>query len=390
MKNLYLRIYLTVVVALLLFAFFSAFNVLEAILHTVAEEGRTVLFSSHLLDEVERMSDQLALIDGGRILLTGGLDKIRERHWRITVRAGGTPSGERTLIREGDREALAAEFERSGNECVAISPASLDEIFFARTSDAELLADLRAVFYGSELEPVVVNAEVGAEREVLVYERINDAVRAVLLPSSRGADLDQLVLRGIPLVDVYVRPVGVEHLVARIDQLDQHLLALVGHDEVDVGDRVQAGRVGARVRSAGEHEAVRIDLLGDARDDRELVRLAAEAADADHVGPEDLQPVADGLVGLRLLGEGRHVEQLDAHDRRGQRHHPADRDPRGQRKLDQHRPSRVADDHPPGGPLVDEVLHTLHEIAARDLDLFGPLSFGHRSSRDGLRRRAGR
>ena len=112
-------------------------DVLEAILHTVAEEGRTVLFSSHLLDEVERMSDQLALIDGGRILLTGGLDKIRERHWRITVRAGGTPSGERTLIREGDREALAAEFERSGNECVAISPASLDEIFFARTSDAE-------------------------------------------------------------------------------------------------------------------------------------------------------------------------------------------------------------------------------------------------------------
>lgn len=65
----------------------------------------------------------------------------------------------------------------------------------ARTGDAELLAELRAVLYGSELEPVVVNAEVGAEREVLVYERINDAVRAVLLPSSTGADLDQIVSR---------------------------------------------------------------------------------------------------------------------------------------------------------------------------------------------------
>ena len=62
-------------------------DLLEAILHTVAEEGRTVLFSSHLLDEVERMSDHLALIDGGRILLAGGLEEIRERHWRITVRA---------------------------------------------------------------------------------------------------------------------------------------------------------------------------------------------------------------------------------------------------------------------------------------------------------------
>jgi ABC-2 type transport system ATP-binding protein len=112
-------------------------DVLEAILQTVAEEGRTVLFSSHLLDEVERMSDQLALIDGGRIVLAGGLDEIRARHWRITVRAGGTPSGERTLIREGARDALAAEFERSGCECLAIFPASLDEIFLARTSDTE-------------------------------------------------------------------------------------------------------------------------------------------------------------------------------------------------------------------------------------------------------------
>ena len=32
-------------------------EILEAIIRTVAEEGRTVLFSSHLLDEIERVSD---------------------------------------------------------------------------------------------------------------------------------------------------------------------------------------------------------------------------------------------------------------------------------------------------------------------------------------------
>jgi ABC-2 type transport system ATP-binding protein len=133
-------------------------DVLEAILHTVAEEGRTVLFSSHLLDEVERMSDHFALIDGGRILLAGGLEEIRERHWRITVRASGAVQevvkrlavpgaaagsvlavraalGEQTLICDGDREALAAELQRADCECLAFSPASLDEIFFARTGN---------------------------------------------------------------------------------------------------------------------------------------------------------------------------------------------------------------------------------------------------------------
>jgi ABC-2 type transport system ATP-binding protein len=136
-------------------------DVLEAILHTVAQEGRTVLFSSHLLDEVERMSDHLALIDGGRILLAGSLEEIRERHWRITVRANGAVEevvkrlaapgasatsagtvlavrgalGEQTLTCEGDRETLAAALESAGCECLAFSPASLDEIFFVRTGN---------------------------------------------------------------------------------------------------------------------------------------------------------------------------------------------------------------------------------------------------------------
>jgi ABC-2 type transport system ATP-binding protein len=35
---------------------------LEAIIRVVAEEGRTVLFSSHLLDEVERVADHVVML----------------------------------------------------------------------------------------------------------------------------------------------------------------------------------------------------------------------------------------------------------------------------------------------------------------------------------------
>src|SRR5437868_1121573 len=45
-------------------------DILSAIIRTIADEGRTVLFSSHLLDEVERVADRVAMIHEGRILMS--------------------------------------------------------------------------------------------------------------------------------------------------------------------------------------------------------------------------------------------------------------------------------------------------------------------------------
>ena len=61
-------------------------EILAAIIRTIAEEGRTVLFSSHLLDEVERVSDHVALIDRGQIVLRGSLESIKASHRRLTLR----------------------------------------------------------------------------------------------------------------------------------------------------------------------------------------------------------------------------------------------------------------------------------------------------------------
>ena len=61
-------------------------EILAAIIRTIAEEGRTVLFSSHLLDEVERVSDHVALLDRGRIVLCESLETIKASHRRLTLR----------------------------------------------------------------------------------------------------------------------------------------------------------------------------------------------------------------------------------------------------------------------------------------------------------------
>jgi len=55
-------------------------DILEAIIRTIADEGRTVLFSSHLLDEVERVADHVTMINEGRIALSAPLGEIKAAH----------------------------------------------------------------------------------------------------------------------------------------------------------------------------------------------------------------------------------------------------------------------------------------------------------------------
>src|SRR5690606_30149752 len=61
-------------------------DILDAIVRTVADDGRTVIFSSHLLDEVERMSDHVTMIHNGRVTLSGALDDVRSGYQRSRVR----------------------------------------------------------------------------------------------------------------------------------------------------------------------------------------------------------------------------------------------------------------------------------------------------------------
>ena len=55
-------------------------DILGAVIRTIADEGRTVLFSSHLLDEVEQVADHVTMIHQGRIVLSAPLSEIKESH----------------------------------------------------------------------------------------------------------------------------------------------------------------------------------------------------------------------------------------------------------------------------------------------------------------------
>lgn len=55
-------------------------DILEAIIRTVADEGRTVLFSSHLLEEIDRVCDHVALLHEGRLLESIPASTLSERY----------------------------------------------------------------------------------------------------------------------------------------------------------------------------------------------------------------------------------------------------------------------------------------------------------------------
>ncbi|HVS35564.1 MAG TPA: ABC transporter ATP-binding protein [Gemmataceae bacterium] len=122
-------------------------DILAAIIRTITEDGRTVLFSSHLLEEVERVADHVAMIHQGRIVFDAPLDEIRATHRRLTLQfaearprppelAGALAwegaGREWTAVCAGQSGGLRAAAEAVGGRIVEEQDLRLDEIFLAR------------------------------------------------------------------------------------------------------------------------------------------------------------------------------------------------------------------------------------------------------------------
>ncbi|MBI2477921.1 MAG: ABC transporter ATP-binding protein [Planctomycetia bacterium] len=122
-------------------------DILSAIIRTVADEGRTILFSSHLLDEVERVADQVAMLHLGRLVMSAPLDQILDEHHLLTFQfpdvLTSTPtlpgglgwSGEGrewTCVCNGELERLRSAATSAGAVIVEERRPSLEEVFLAR------------------------------------------------------------------------------------------------------------------------------------------------------------------------------------------------------------------------------------------------------------------
>jgi ABC-2 type transport system ATP-binding protein len=74
---------------------------MRAMIASLADEGRTVVLSSHLLDEVERTCDAVAIVDHGRVIRQGPIDELIRGAGAIVVQVDcAEPARAKQLIDE--------------------------------------------------------------------------------------------------------------------------------------------------------------------------------------------------------------------------------------------------------------------------------------------------
>jgi ABC-2 type transport system ATP-binding protein len=123
-------------------------DILAAIVRTVADEGRTVLLSSHLLHEVQRVADRVGMLHRGRLMIDEPLDDLLARHRALTVRFAAVPAAppawpdvfgwtgqgaEWSCLCNGQTVACQRMAEEAGAAIVEERAPSLEEIFLAYT-----------------------------------------------------------------------------------------------------------------------------------------------------------------------------------------------------------------------------------------------------------------
>jgi ABC-2 type transport system ATP-binding protein len=134
-------------------------DILRAIIKTIADEGRTVIFSSHLLDEVERVADHVAIIEGGRLIRNGELESLKSNFHRVVLRFADPPAAPPRIdgffnwqgrdrnwsaYFSGERDAAAAASRRVDAELVERASPSLNEIFLALVGDQSAQPEQRS------------------------------------------------------------------------------------------------------------------------------------------------------------------------------------------------------------------------------------------------------
>jgi ABC-2 type transport system ATP-binding protein len=148
-------------------------DILQAVIRTVVDEGRSVVFSSHFLDEVERVCDHLVMFSQGQVLVSAPMDEVLNHHYESVVRGpedliwlednrkqqedskqltdnqssndgifkAEYKYGEWIINSFGDKQCLQLSIQKKGCELLSTRQMSLNEIFVARSPNNKALQD---------------------------------------------------------------------------------------------------------------------------------------------------------------------------------------------------------------------------------------------------------
>ncbi len=128
-------------------------DVLQMLVAHAARDGVTVFFSSHQIAEVEQIADRVAIVDRGRVVVSGAVDDLREQYRRVQVvfdgaapeaalRSAGIARIERqgrvmTVLCTAGAESIVGEVRALGPTSIDVTPVTLKDIFLDAVSAQE-------------------------------------------------------------------------------------------------------------------------------------------------------------------------------------------------------------------------------------------------------------
>jgi ABC-2 type transport system ATP-binding protein len=125
---------------------------LREIIRELAASGTAILFATHLVHELERIVERLAILHGGRLILDEEFDKIKAHTKRVTLSFESPPAGSLNIPhavcerRDGkSAEIVVYPWDESAERAVAalqpfhadIGPMTLEDIFVSFVSATE-------------------------------------------------------------------------------------------------------------------------------------------------------------------------------------------------------------------------------------------------------------
>ncbi len=79
-------------------------NMMYEMFEKLRDQGTTILYTSHYMEEVERLSSRIGIIDQGKIITEGTLDEIRDKHMnarQVVVEADTSKLSENDFLSTG-------------------------------------------------------------------------------------------------------------------------------------------------------------------------------------------------------------------------------------------------------------------------------------------------
>jgi ABC-2 type transport system ATP-binding protein len=116
-----------------------------ASLRKMVEKGRTIVLTTHLMEEAEMVSDKIAVVDHGSLVASGTPSQIKgtvKAKARVVLKGNGGDgfSSYGELVKLGDREILYLDRPETANEIVSqslskglsaeVSPVTMEDVFY--------------------------------------------------------------------------------------------------------------------------------------------------------------------------------------------------------------------------------------------------------------------